>query len=99
MHSGLIDLHILLYHHLLERLEVVDREDLLNNSIVGGIACTLFTGGFELLASDAHLRNKFAEELIDEFEEILKRGRNGGIKGRRKLRVYDETYHVNVGVL
>ena len=50
----------------------------MNDSVVGGIACTLFTGGFELFPSDAHLRNKFAQKLIDELEEILKRKRNGG---------------------
>ena len=72
LHSGLVDLHILLNHHLLERLKVINRKDLLDNSIVSGIASTLFTRSLELLSSDTHFSDKLAQKLIDKFEEILK---------------------------
>lgn len=72
LHSGLVDLHILLNHHLLERLKVVNREDLLDNSIVSGIASTLFTRSLELLSSNTHFSDELTQKLIDKFEEILK---------------------------
>ena len=57
LHGNLIDLHVLLDHHLLERLEVVDRENLLDDSAVRGIACTGLARSLELLSCNAHLSN------------------------------------------
>ena len=57
LHGNLVDLHVLLDHHLLERLEVVDRENLLDDSAVRGIACTGLARSLELLSCNAHLSN------------------------------------------
>lgn len=50
-----VDLHVLLDHHLLEGLKVVDVEDLLDDAVVGRIAGRRLTCRLELLPSDAHL--------------------------------------------
>ena len=71
MHRDLVDLHVLLDHHLLEADEVVHGEDLLHDAIVRRVFGTLLTRCLEPLSCDAHFCDELAEQLVHKFEEFL----------------------------
>ena len=54
LHRDLIDLHILLDHHLLECFKIVNAENLLDNSMMSGVPRASLACFLELLASDTH---------------------------------------------
>ena len=52
--SDFLKLHVLLDHHLLEGLEVVDVEDLLDDFVVGRVGGALLASRLELFSCDPH---------------------------------------------
>jgi len=71
LHGYLIDLHVLLNHHLLEAFEVVDVEYLLYDPVVGGVGRAGLTGSLKCLSSDAHLSDELAKQFVYEAEKVL----------------------------
>ena len=99
MHGDLIDLHILLDHHLLKCFEVVDAEDLLHDAMMGGVPRAGLASRLELLTRDTHFCDEFAKELVNHLEEVLRRKKSQISKSfghRKDLRF---TYHMDSGVL
>jgi hypothetical protein len=72
--GNLIDLHVLLYHHLLEGQEVVHWQDLLGDALVSRVGVTLLAGWEELLPCDAHLSNQLTQQVIHYPCEFLVNG-------------------------
>ena len=62
---------VLADHHSLERVEIFDSQNLLDELVMsfvvrGKLACSV-----EVLALDANLSDEFAQKFVDHFNEIL----------------------------
>ena len=71
LHGYLIDLHVLLNHHLFEALEVVHTQNLLHNPVVRRISRTRLASRLELLSRDSHFGDKLTEKFVHKSEKVL----------------------------
>mmetsp|Transcript_15323 Transcript_15323/g.38973 ORF Transcript_15323/g.38973 Transcript_15323/m.38973 type:complete len:270 (-) Transcript_15323:13-822(-) len=64
-----LELHVPLHHHLFERHEVVDRQDLLEHLAADVAVAELFAGGCEVLGGDAHVIEVQLHQGLDHLLE------------------------------
>ena len=69
--SYFIDLDVLLDHHPFEGHEIVNRKDLLRDSIVVLIVRALLKSSEELLTRDVHLCYQFAKQIVYDPHKVL----------------------------
>lgn len=68
--SDFLKLHVLLDHHFLEGLEVVDVEDLLDDFVVGRVGGALLASRLKLFSRDPHFSHKLTKEVVDHAVEV-----------------------------